>query len=314
MDCIIPGLYALVGAAACLSGVTRMTVSLVVIMFELTGAMTYALPIMMAVMISKFVGDAFSPDAFFNKLIELNEHPYLDNKKDYNTFGTAADIADRYLETIDVNDLNDVESLRRKVEILAALGYSDGGLPIVDRGILVGYIASNELEHALGLAEKKHPECICLFRNRASSNVPATEIITSLNDLESQANATTNHQEPPKFEERRRREWPREDSRDDLTYDNDMQGYDKPVRDAPGRPGDSRGYDTNKSNGAHSGRSGYDGFAGDDEASLLYSNRPRMLVRSDSRVSSTTTGDIVYDPARTMDCTPFTDQVSTVDC
>ncbi len=64
MDCIIPGLYAMIGAAACLSGVTRMTVSLVVIMFELTGAMTYSLPIMMAVMIGKFVGDAFSPDAY----------------------------------------------------------------------------------------------------------------------------------------------------------------------------------------------------------------------------------------------------------
>ncbi|OAQ32713.1 hypothetical protein K457DRAFT_70283 [Linnemannia elongata AG-77] len=179
MDCIIPGLYAMIGAAACLSGVTRMTVSLVVIMFELTGAMTYSLPIMMAVMMGKFVGDAFSPDAFFNKLIDLNEHPYLDNKKDYNTFGTAADIADRYLETIDVNAVNDVDSLRRKVEILAASGYSDGGLPIVDRGILVGYIASNELGHALDLAEQKHPDCICVFRNRASSNIPATEIITT---------------------------------------------------------------------------------------------------------------------------------------
>lgn len=35
--CINPGLYALVGAASTLGGVTRMTISLVVVMLELTG-------------------------------------------------------------------------------------------------------------------------------------------------------------------------------------------------------------------------------------------------------------------------------------
>jgi chloride channel 3/4/5 len=44
--CITPGLYAMVGAAAVLGGVTRMTVSLVVIMFELTGGIRYIVPLM----------------------------------------------------------------------------------------------------------------------------------------------------------------------------------------------------------------------------------------------------------------------------
>ncbi|CAG2216453.1 CLCN3_4_5 [Mytilus edulis] len=47
---ITPGLYAMVGAAAALGGVTRMTVSLVVIMFELTGGLQYIVPLMLAVM------------------------------------------------------------------------------------------------------------------------------------------------------------------------------------------------------------------------------------------------------------------------
>eukprot|EP01050_Picozoa_sp_SAG11_P004548 SAG11_NODE_293_length_11144_cov_4.661928_10_plen_173_part_00 len=56
--CVTPGIYAMVGAAAVLGGVTRMTVSLVVIMFELTGGLEYVLPIMVSVIISKWVGDA----------------------------------------------------------------------------------------------------------------------------------------------------------------------------------------------------------------------------------------------------------------
>ncbi|VDK26334.1 unnamed protein product [Anisakis simplex] len=57
-DCVMPGLYAMVGAAAALGGVTRMTVSLVVIMFELTGSLEFIVPTMVAVMFAKWVGDA----------------------------------------------------------------------------------------------------------------------------------------------------------------------------------------------------------------------------------------------------------------
>ncbi|KAF9897588.1 hypothetical protein BX616_005315, partial [Lobosporangium transversale] len=315
MDCIIPGLYAMIGAAACLSGVTRMTVSLVVIMFELTGAMTYSLPIMMAVMIGKFVGDAFSPDAFFNKLIALNEHPYLDNKKDYNTCGSAADIADRFVETIDVNVVNDVASLRRKVEFLAASGYSDGGLAIVDRGLLVGYIASNELGHALDLAEEKHPECICIFRNRASSNVPAAEIITSLTDLEARSGSGSTS---PLSSKSQSQDW-RQDrqihpSYDDSSFDNDMQGHDRPIR--PGNLASSgRFYSRSKDSLEQILRSDSKSLLGsrtDSGLSAEYladgeSDRPHLDARRD-RIGSTGTVALLSDPAHTMDFTPFTDQ------
>src|SRR5690606_10944573 len=77
--CIVPGTYALIGAAAALAGVTRLTVSIVVIMFELTGALTYVLPIMVAVMIAKWDGDAFSRKDIYESWIHFNEYPYLDN-------------------------------------------------------------------------------------------------------------------------------------------------------------------------------------------------------------------------------------------
>ena len=63
--CITPGLYAMIGAAAALGGVTRMTVSLIVIMFELTGGLTYIVPIMVAVMVSKWIGDAIVKDGMY---------------------------------------------------------------------------------------------------------------------------------------------------------------------------------------------------------------------------------------------------------
>ena len=60
----------MIGAAAALGGVTQMTVSLVVIMFELTGGLNYIVPIMVAVMISKWVGDAFISDGIYPQVIQ----------------------------------------------------------------------------------------------------------------------------------------------------------------------------------------------------------------------------------------------------
>ena len=70
------GLYALIGAASFLSGTTRMTLSLVVIMFELTNTPYFALPIMMTILISKYVGGIFGP-GIYDTLIAFRKYPYL---------------------------------------------------------------------------------------------------------------------------------------------------------------------------------------------------------------------------------------------
>ncbi|XP_033127501.1 H(+)/Cl(-) exchange transporter 3-like isoform X3 [Anneissia japonica] len=90
--CIMPGLYAMVGAAATLGGVTRMTVSLVVIMFELTGGLEYIVPLMVAVMISKWVGDALVHEGIYDGHIKLNGYPFLDSKKEFIYTTLAADV------------------------------------------------------------------------------------------------------------------------------------------------------------------------------------------------------------------------------
>lgn len=75
-----------------LGGVTRMTVALVVIMFELTGGVRYIVPLMAAAMASKWVGDAFGRDGIYDAHIALNGYPFLDNKEEFGCTTIAADV------------------------------------------------------------------------------------------------------------------------------------------------------------------------------------------------------------------------------
>jgi chloride channel 3/4/5 len=181
IPCIIPGTYAIVGAASALAGVTRMTVSIVVIMFELTGAITYVLPIMIAVMLSKWVGDAFSKRGIYESWIHFNEYPYLDNRDDAH----VPDVAVSEVEELVYIDAKEEHSIRSLLDLLGST--TSRGFPIVQPNssfpsptsrnpvfpfsaqeggpspttpsttdappnILLGYISRTELSFALALA------------------------------------------------------------------------------------------------------------------------------------------------------------------
>ncbi|KAK1915518.1 hypothetical protein P3342_003328 [Pyrenophora teres f. teres] len=75
---ISPGIFAMVGAAAFLAGVSRMTISLAVIMFELTGQLSYTVPSMLTILIAKWVADAISSEGVYDIAQTLLSHPFLD--------------------------------------------------------------------------------------------------------------------------------------------------------------------------------------------------------------------------------------------
>lgn len=170
-QCVIPGLYAMVGAAAALSGVTRTTVSLAVIMFELTDTLTYAVPVMLGVLVAKTVADALEPKGIYELVIELSQLPYLNAKHQYLWGGlTIGDAMDRDVEVIHIERLNTVRTLRDQLAKLVAAGFTDTGFPIL-RGDedgssrMLGFIGGSELEHALSIVAEDagHPVS---FRSR----------------------------------------------------------------------------------------------------------------------------------------------------
>ncbi len=178
IPCITPGTYAIIGAAAALSGVTRMTVSIVVIMFELTGALTYVLPIMIAVMVSKWVGDAFGRRGIYESWIHFNEYPFLDNNDDT----PAPDVPVSQIMT-QIQDLSVLTATGHTIQSIHDMLISQPfrGFPVVSnvaKNILFGYISRTELIYALRLAaaepRKLAPSTEVFFSHQPSANPHTT--------------------------------------------------------------------------------------------------------------------------------------------
>lgn len=151
--CIQPGVYGLIAAGSTMCGVTRLSVTLAVILFELTGSLDYVLPFSLAILISKWVADAIEPHSIYDLLTEMNSYPFLNNKHKPVFTSDLADIVPRVRKEriIDITNSPVVPaaSLRIKLELLHRAGELDGGLPIIRDDVLVGLIPAPDLEYAL---------------------------------------------------------------------------------------------------------------------------------------------------------------------
>lgn len=165
-SCVVPGVYALVAAGATMTGVTRLSITLAVILFELTGSLDHVLPFSLGILVAKWVADAIEPLSIYDLLTDMNSYPFLDNKVRPIFTSELGDITPRIRpdKVIDVSEesLIPAPELREKQQRLQMAGELDGGLPIVKDGVLVGLIPAPDLEFALDKLENED-NTLCLM-------------------------------------------------------------------------------------------------------------------------------------------------------
>ncbi|KAJ3290936.1 hypothetical protein HDU79_002850 [Rhizoclosmatium sp. JEL0117] len=162
-DCVTPGIYALVGGATALCGVTRMTVSLVVIMVELTGALKLTLPLMVGIMVAKWTGDLINKDSQYDSTIKRNDYPYLDHKRDHHpqrgkprAMAFAGDVAEYdYDASFQIGKEYSWDAIQEKLRLLSFR--DDGGFAVLADQTLIGYIAFQDVKYATTAALSTWP-------------------------------------------------------------------------------------------------------------------------------------------------------------
>lgn len=144
------------------SGVMRITVTVVVIMFELTGALTYILPTMIVLLVTKAVGDFLGTNGIADEMIRFNEFPFLE-REDHAYNATVSKVMRRDLYTIFDTGMyvQDVESLLASRDVK--------GFPIVSADgprKFVGFISRTDIRYVLERTRSSadiHRSTPCIF-------------------------------------------------------------------------------------------------------------------------------------------------------
>ncbi|KAL8149758.1 hypothetical protein AgCh_006684 [Apium graveolens] len=145
------GLFAVLGSASFLGGSMRMTVSLCVIILELTNNLLLLPLIMIVLLISKTVADTFDEN-IYDLIIKLKGFPYLETHAEpYMRQLTVADVVTGPLQLF-----NGIEKVSNIVHVLKTTGHN--GFPVIDEGplsdspVLFGLILR---AHLMTLLKKK---------------------------------------------------------------------------------------------------------------------------------------------------------------
>nr|XP_043887695.1 chloride channel protein 2c isoform X2 [Solea senegalensis] len=172
---IVPGGYAVVGAAA-LSGAVTHTVSTSVIVFELTGQISHILPVMIAVILANAVAQSLQP-SLYDSIIRIKKLPYLPelgwgHHEKYNI--RVEDIMVRDVRYITLNccyrDLHNV-LLTGHLKTLALVESAESM-------ILLGSIERAQLQSLLS-QQLGRPRRLEFIRDRAAAEKKRTSVISN---------------------------------------------------------------------------------------------------------------------------------------
>jgi len=155
---------------------TAIPVSLVVIMFELTGALSHVLPIMVSVMTAKWVGEAFGKEGIYPQWIALRNYPWMPphEYKDMDEEVTTESIMCPTAKLVVIEGIttnlghlgqwhvwlfcSPLSEPFTQDELVQRHNFT--GFPVVQEEMFLGFVGREKLRLALGLS---HPICLSLL-------------------------------------------------------------------------------------------------------------------------------------------------------
>ncbi|MFM6280672.1 MAG: CBS domain-containing protein, partial [Dolichospermum sp.] len=122
------------------SAVSKVPITAIVIVFEMTTDFNLVLPLMVVSVTSYLVSDKVFPGSLYDKLLKLNGIVIKkDNNEDILTQLTAQDVMQRIVETLEADMKVD--------EVIKAFSRSHHrGFPVVENNKLVGLVSQTDLQ------------------------------------------------------------------------------------------------------------------------------------------------------------------------
>lgn len=149
------GTYALIGSAAMLGGMGRMTISGTVIVLEAAGNMAYLLPLMITFGAARYTGNAINEGIYEMNLLDIKKLPFLPGS--INNIGLLTYFPVTEIMVQPVICLQEIEKVGRIYEILNSTKHN--GFPVLGKkGHLCGLVLRKTLCSLLKLKAYSVPQ------------------------------------------------------------------------------------------------------------------------------------------------------------